>query len=171
MSHGGSKKVVLFALLANGGIAAAKFAAALATGSGAMMAEAIHSFADCGNQLLLLLGAARATKAPTVEHPLGYGREAYFWGMLVAGLLFTLGGVFSVYEGVHKLAHPEPLAVVTIPVPGSRAEMTAVPEDSVSMRLRSPGGLSAFAAAMPPLARSARTTTFFEPPWDMGRAV
>jgi cation diffusion facilitator family transporter len=109
MSHGGSKKVVVLALLANGGIAAAKAVAALATGSGAMMAEAIHSSADCGNQLLLLLGTARATKAPTVEHPLGYGREAYFWGMLVAGLLFTLGGVFSVYEGAHKLARPEPL--------------------------------------------------------------
>ncbi|NDP42776.1 MAG: cation diffusion facilitator family transporter [Aromatoleum sp.] len=109
MSHGGSKKVVILALLANGGIAAAKFAAAFLTGSGAMMAEAIHSSADCGNQTLLLVGAARAKKAPTDAHPLGYGREAYFWGMLVAVLLFSLGGVFSVYEGIHKLIDPHEL--------------------------------------------------------------
>jgi cation diffusion facilitator family transporter len=106
MSHGGSKKVVVLALLANGGIAAAKFVAAAATGSGSMMAEAIHSAADCGNQALLLIGAARAAKPPNDAHPLGYGREAYFWGMLVAVMLFTLGGGFSVYEGVHKLLDP-----------------------------------------------------------------
>jgi len=106
MSHGGSKKVVVLALLANGGIAAAKFVAAVATGSGSMMAEAIHSSADCGNQALLLIGAARAAKPPNDAHPLGYGREAYFWGMLVAVMLFTLGGGFSVYEGVHKLLDP-----------------------------------------------------------------
>jgi cation diffusion facilitator family transporter len=106
MSHGGSKKVVVLALLANGGIAAAKFVAAVATGSGAMMAEAIHSSADCGNQGLLLVGAARAKKPANDAHPLGYGREAYFWGMLVAVLLFTVGGAFSVYEGVHKLLDP-----------------------------------------------------------------
>jgi cation diffusion facilitator family transporter len=109
MSHGGSKKVVVLALLANGGIAAAKFVAALATGSGSMMAEAIHSAADCGNQALLLVGAARAAKAPDEAHPLGYGREAYFWGMLVAVLLFSVGGLFSVYEGVHKLLDPHAL--------------------------------------------------------------
>jgi cation diffusion facilitator family transporter len=112
MSHGGSKKVVVLALLANAGIAAAKFLAAVFTGSGAMMAEAIHSSADCGNQTLLLVGAARAKKPPTQAHPLGYGREAYFWGMLVAVLLFTLGGVFSVYEGVHKLLEPHQLEYV-----------------------------------------------------------
>jgi len=106
MSHGGSKKVVVLALLANGGIAAAKFVAALVTGSGSMMAESIHSAADCGNQALLLIGAARAKRPPTDAHPLGYGREAYFWAMLVAVLLFTLGGVFSVYEGFKKLFNP-----------------------------------------------------------------
>jgi cation diffusion facilitator family transporter len=106
MSHGGSKKVVVLALLANGGIAAAKFVAALATGSGSMMAESIHSAADCGNQALLLVGAARAEKPRDASHPLGYGREAYFWGMLVAVMLFTLGGGFSVYEGIHKLLDP-----------------------------------------------------------------
>lgn len=109
MSHGGSKKVVLLALAANGGIAAAKFVAAVVTGSGAMMAEAIHSSADCGNQALLLVGAARAKKPATEEHPLGYGREAYFWGMLVAVMLFTVGGSFSVYEGIHKLLDPHEL--------------------------------------------------------------
>jgi cation diffusion facilitator family transporter len=109
VSHGGSKKVVLLALLANGGIAAAKFVAAFFTGSGAMMAEAIHSAADCGNQGLLLLGAARAAKPANEAHPLGYGREAYFWGMLVAVILFTVGGSFSVYEGVHKLMDPHEL--------------------------------------------------------------
>lgn len=109
MSHGGSKKVVILALLANGGIAIAKFVAAGFTGSGAMMAEAIHSSADCGNQGLLLLGAARSTKPATENHPLGYGREAYFWGMLVAVMLFTLGGGFSVYEGIHKLLDPHDL--------------------------------------------------------------
>jgi cation diffusion facilitator family transporter len=109
MSHGGSKKVVLLALAANGGIAAAKFVAAVATGSGSMMAEAIHSAADCGNQALLLVGAARAKKPATEEHPLGYGREAYFWGMLVAVMLFTIGGSFSVYEGIHKLLDPHEL--------------------------------------------------------------
>jgi cation diffusion facilitator family transporter len=109
MSHGGSKKVVLLALAANGAIAAAKFAAAFATGSGAMMAESIHSTADCGNQGLLLLGGARAMKPPDDRHPLGYGREAYFWGLMVAVVLFTLGGSFSVYEGIHKLLDPHEL--------------------------------------------------------------
>jgi cation diffusion facilitator family transporter len=109
MSHGGSKKVVILALLANGGIAAAKFVAAIVTGSGAMMAEAIHSSADCGNQALLLVGGARSEKPATDAHPLGYGREAYFWAMLVAVMLFTLGGAFSVYEGVQKLLHPHDL--------------------------------------------------------------
>jgi cation diffusion facilitator family transporter len=109
MSHGASRKVVVLALLANGGIAAAKFAAALVTGSGAMMAEAIHSAADCGNQVLLLVGAARAARPASDAYPLGHARESYFWGMLVAVLLFTLGGVFSVGEGVEKLIDPHEL--------------------------------------------------------------
>ncbi len=109
MSHGGSKKVVILALFANGGIAIAKFVAAVFTGSGSMMAEAIHSAADCGNQGLLLLGAARAARPANEAHPLGYGREAYFWGMLVAVMLFTVGGGFSVYEGIHKILDPHEL--------------------------------------------------------------
>ncbi len=109
MAAGGSQKVVILALLANGGIAAAKFVAALFTGSGAMLAEAIHSAADCGNQGLLLLGSARARRPADERYPLGYSREAYFWGLMVAVVLFTIGGLFSVYEGVHKLFDPHEL--------------------------------------------------------------
>lgn len=112
MSHGGSRRVIVLALLANLGIAAAKTAAAIVTGSGSMLAEAIHSFADSGNQVLLLVGDARAHRPADERYPMGYGREAYFWALLVAALLFTLGGVFSGYEGMHKLLHPEPLARV-----------------------------------------------------------
>ncbi|MCX7632219.1 MAG: cation diffusion facilitator family transporter [Turneriella sp.] len=103
------KKAVYYALLANAGIALTKTAAALATGSSAMMAEAIHSFADCGNQLLLLLGMQRAERPATALHPLGYGKVSYFWSFMVALLLFSVGGLFSIYEGLHKLKQPEPL--------------------------------------------------------------
>ena len=96
-------RAVVYALLANAGIAIAKFAAALYTGSGAMLAEAIHSLADCANQMLLLWGMRRAKQEPNVEHPLGFGRVVYFYAMLVALLLFLMGGAFSVYEGVHRL--------------------------------------------------------------------
>jgi cation diffusion facilitator family transporter len=96
-------------LVVNVIIAAVKFAAAFFTGSGSMLAEAIHSFADCGNQLLLLRGVTQAKKPPDDKHPLGYGRDVYFWSFMVALLLFTGGGVFSIYEGVHKLQHPEPI--------------------------------------------------------------
>ncbi len=106
---GGSTKVVVFALVANLGIAIAKLVAAVATGSGAMMAESIHSFADSGNQGLLLLGGARAKRPANDRHPLGYGRESYFWALVVAVVLFTLGGLYSLYEGVHKLSHPTPV--------------------------------------------------------------
>ena len=112
MSHGGSRRVVLVALAANVAISLAKLAAAIATRSGSMLAEAIHSFADSGNQGLLLVGDARASRPADERHPMGYGREAYFWALLVAVLLFTLGGVFSAYEGVHKLGHPSPLSHV-----------------------------------------------------------
>ena len=104
-----SLKSILFALFANSAIAVAKGVAALVTGSGAMLAEAIHSVADAGNQLLLILGLRQTRKAPTEDHPLGFGKSIYFWSFLVAVILFSLGGMFSVYEGVHKLLHPEPL--------------------------------------------------------------
>lgn len=104
-----SLKSIFFALGANFAIAVSKLAAALFTGSGAMLAEAIHSFSDCGNQLLLILGLKTAKKPPTPDHPLGYGKEIYFWSFIVALILFSMGGLFSIYEGAHKLANPEPL--------------------------------------------------------------
>jgi len=107
--HVNSLRAVLLALGANFAIFLAKLAAAVLTGSGAMLAEAIHSLADCGNQGLLLLGMRQAGKPPSDEYPLGWGRALYFWSFVVALLLFAVGGLFSVYEGVHKLMHPEPL--------------------------------------------------------------
>jgi cation diffusion facilitator family transporter len=104
-----SLKSVLYALGANFAIAIAKSAGAAYTGSSAMLAEAIHSFADCGNQGLLLWGMRRVRKPPTEEHPLGYGKAIYFWSFIVALMLFSMGGLFSIYEGVHKLHAPEPL--------------------------------------------------------------
>jgi cation diffusion facilitator family transporter len=83
--------------------------AAYVTKSGAMLAETVHSFADCGNQLLLLLGLKQAKAEASAEYPLGSGKAIYFWSFLVAVMLFTVGGMFSLYEGVHKLQHPEPL--------------------------------------------------------------
>lgn len=110
MAGGGdSTRAILFALGANFAIAIAKGVAAFVTGSSAMLAETVHSLADCGNQLLLLLGLRQATRAPSPDHPLGYGRAIYFWSFLVAVMLFSVGGMFSIYEGVHKFQSPEPL--------------------------------------------------------------
>lgn len=103
-SHG-STRAILYALLANLGIAIAKSVAAAVTRSGAMLAEAIHSFADCANQGLLFLGMSRAKRPASAEHPLGYGKALFFWSFVVALMLFSMGGMFSVYEGVHKLTH------------------------------------------------------------------
>ena len=102
-------KAIYYALAANAGIAATKSFAAFFTGSTSMTAEAIHSFADCGNQILLMLGMKRAAAPASELHPLGYGKVSYFWSFMVALLLFSVGGVFSVYEGSHKLLHPQPL--------------------------------------------------------------
>jgi len=107
--HANPIKAILLALGANFAIFVAKLFAALVTGSGAMMAEAVHSLADCGNQGLLLLGIRQAKRPPSDEFPLGWGRALYFWSFLVAILLFSVGGMFSVYEGIHKLTSPEPL--------------------------------------------------------------
>jgi len=107
--HANSLKAILLALGANFAIFLSKLVAALITGSGAMLAEAVHSLADCGNQGLLLLGMRQADRPPSDEYPLGWGRALYFWSFLVAMLLFSVGGMFSIYEGVHKLSHPEPL--------------------------------------------------------------
>ena len=104
-----SVKSILYALFANLAIAVAKFGAAFWTGSGAMMAEAIHSLADSCNQLLLLFGMKQSIRPPDLDYPLGYGKSIYFWSFLVAVILFSLGGMFPIYEGVHKFTHPEPL--------------------------------------------------------------
>ena len=105
---------IIKSLIVNVVIAVSKGVAAAITGSGAMLAETLHSFADCGNQLLLLKGV-RATRRPADhEHPFGYGRSMYFYSFIVALLLFFGGGVFSVYEGVHKIAHPEPVGDITV---------------------------------------------------------
>lgn len=111
MSHGAdSIKSIFFALGANFAIAVAKLGAAVFTGSGAMMAESIHSFADCGNQVLLLIGIRHAKKPPSPDYPLGYGKAIYFWSFIVALILFSMGGLYSMYEGLHKLHHPEPIS-------------------------------------------------------------
>lgn len=109
-SHGSTARAILYAFIANFGIAIAKTWAAMFTGSGSMLAEAIHSYADTGNQVLLYLGLTQSRKPPDEEHPLGYGKLSYFWSFVVAILLFTMGGLFSIYEGTHKLSHPEELS-------------------------------------------------------------
>ena len=118
MSGAGEKSTshILQSLAVNVAIAVFKGGAAVYTGSGALLAETIHSSADCGNQLLLLLGVKQAGKAPDASHPLGYGRSLYFWSFMVALLLFTGGGVFSIYEGIHKMMHPEPVENVWVGV-------------------------------------------------------
>jgi cation diffusion facilitator family transporter len=115
-SHGGTARAILYAFLANGGIALAKTWAAWLTGSGSMLAEAIHSYADTGNQVLLYLGLKQSSRPPDAEHPLGYGKLSYFWSFIVALMLFSLGGLFSIYEGLHKFNNPEPLSQVWIAI-------------------------------------------------------
>lgn len=111
MAEAGSNptRAILYAFLANAGIAVAKTVAAFYTGSSSMTAEAIHSYADSGNQLLLILGLRGARRAPDLEHPLGYGKVTYFWSFIVALLLFSVGGLFSLYEGWHKLRETGPI--------------------------------------------------------------
>ena len=107
--HASSARAILYAFIANLGIALAKSWAAWFTSSGSMLAEAIHSYADCGNQLLLFVGLRQSMRPADPEHPLGYGKVSYFWSFIVALLLFSMGGLFSIYEGWHKLGAPEPL--------------------------------------------------------------
>src|SRR5215212_6849610 len=126
-----SVRSILYALGANLAIAAAKTGAAIFTGSSAMLAEAIHSYADSGNQGLLLWGMRQAKRPASADHPLGWGKAVFFWSFIVAIVLFSLGGLFSLYEGWHKLRHPEevnhPWVAVGILLFGLVAE-------SVSMR-------------------------------------
>jgi cation diffusion facilitator family transporter len=109
MSASGGKRAIVAAFLANLGIAIAKFVGFAITGASSMLSEAIHSLADTGNQGLLLLGDRRSARVADEEHPFGYGRERYFWAFVVAVVLFTLGSMFAIYEGIHKIQHPEPL--------------------------------------------------------------
>lgn len=111
-----SIRSILYALFANLSIAVAKAFAAFYTGSSAMLAEAIHSLADSCNQLLLLFGMKQSRKPPDTNYPLGYGKSIYFWSFLVAVILFSLGGMFSVYEGMHKFTNPEPLTTPMIAI-------------------------------------------------------
>ena len=110
MSTEGGMKAVIAALLANLGIAISKFVAFAFTGSSSMLSEAIHSVADSGNQVLLLVGNKRSKKAPDAQHPFGYGRRRYVYGFIVSIVLFLVGGLFSLYEGFHKFQHPEDLS-------------------------------------------------------------
>lgn len=118
----GNRRAIFAALFANLGLAAAKFVGWTITGASSMLAEGVHSLADSTNQGLLLWGGAAAARAPTPAHPFGYGRERYFWSFVVALVIFTLGGLFALYEGLQKLAHPHPmespLVAVTILVVG-----------------------------------------------------
>lgn len=130
MAKADSVRTILYALGANLAIAAGKTGAAIATGSSAMLAESIHSYADAGNQGLLLWGMKQAKRPPSIEYPLGWGKAVFFWSFIVALVLFWLGGLFSVYEGWHKLAHPEdlrwPWVAVGILVFGLAAEMVSL---------------------------------------------
>jgi cation diffusion facilitator family transporter len=116
VSAEGGTKAIVAALLANLGIAVTKFVAYLVSGSSSMLAESVHSLADSGNQVLLLVGGRRAARAATPQHPFGYGRERYVYAFVVSIVLFSVGGVFSVYEGVHKIQHPEELTNIAVPI-------------------------------------------------------
>ena len=131
MSASGGTKAIIAALLANAGIALAKFVGYLVTGSSSMLAEAVHSVADTSNQGLLLLGGKRAQRAATADHPFGYGRDRYFYSFVVALLLFSLGSVFALYEGIHKLESEEPL---TSPLVAVAILVVAIGLESFSFR-------------------------------------
>ena len=116
MSASGGGKAIIAAFLANLGIALAKFIAWFISGSASMLAEAIHSVADSGNQLLLLLGGRRAKRSADRDHPFGYGRERYVYAFVVSIILFSVGGLFSIYEGIEKLTHPHEVTNYIVPL-------------------------------------------------------
>ena len=116
MSASGGSKAIIAAFLANMGIAITKFIAWAFSGSSSMLAEAVHSVADSGNQLLLLLGGRKAKKEADEDHPFGYGRERYVYAFVVSIILFSIGGVFSIYEGIDKLRHPHELTLPWLPI-------------------------------------------------------
>jgi cation diffusion facilitator family transporter len=114
--HEGSRKAIFAALAANAGIALAKFVGFLVTGAASLAAEAVHSLADTSNQALLLLGGSRSRREATQSHPFGYGRERYFYAFIVALVLFLLGGVFAIYEGIEKLETPHELESLPVAI-------------------------------------------------------
>ena len=116
MSATGGGKAIIAALLANLGIAIAKFVGFLVSGSSSMLAESVHSLADTGNQGLLLLGGRKARKSADATHPFGYGRERYVYAFVVSIILFSVGGVFSIYEGIDKLKNPHELEMPIVPI-------------------------------------------------------
>ncbi len=116
MSATGGSRAIIAAFLANMGIAIAKFVAWAVSGSASMLAEAIHSVADSGNQLLLLFGGRQAKRQADTTHPFGYGRERYIYAFLVSIILFSVGGLFSIYEGIEKITHPHELDNLWIPL-------------------------------------------------------
>ena len=142
MSTGGeSNTAILAALGANLGIAVTKFVAFLLSGSSSMLAESVHSLADSGNQILLLIGGRRSKRAATPDHPFGFGRERYIYAFLVAIVLFAVGGLFSIYEGVHKFEHPEaierawlPIAVLLISIVLEGFSLRTAMKESASQR-------------------------------------
>ncbi|MDX2565081.1 cation diffusion facilitator family transporter [Streptomyces sp. TX20-6-3] len=116
MSASGGTKAIVAALAANLAIAVAKFVAFLFSGSSSMLAESVHSLADSGNQGLLLLGGKKAQREATPQHPFGYGRERYIYAFLVSIVLFSVGGMFAIYEGYEKIKHPHPIEAWYWPV-------------------------------------------------------
>jgi cation diffusion facilitator family transporter len=131
MSTAGSARAIVAALLANAGIAVAKFVGFLVTGSSSMLAESVHSVADTSNQGLLLFGQRAARRQADELHPFGYGRSRYFYAFVVALVLFTLGSVFALYEGYHKISHPEEL---TSPVVAIAILVLAIALEGFSFR-------------------------------------
>lgn len=116
MSASGSNKAIVSALAANVGIATTKFIAAAISGSASMLAEAIHSLADSGNQVLLIIGGKKSRKEASQSHPFGYGRQRYIFAFMVSIILFSIGGLFSVYEGIQKLSEPHELENAWLPL-------------------------------------------------------
>lgn len=116
MSTEGSMRAIIAALLANIGIAVTKFIAAAFSGSASMLAEGIHSLADSGNQILLIIGGKRSKRVATAAHPFGYGRSRYIYAFVVSIVLFSVGGLFSIMEGLNKLQHPHELEMVWLPL-------------------------------------------------------
>ena len=131
MATEGSTKAIIAALLANLGIAITKFVAYLFSGSASMLAESVHSVADSGNQLLLIIGGRRARRTASADHPFGYGRSRYVYAFLVSVVLFTVGGLFSIYEGINKLNHPHELTNVWLPI---TVLLVAIVLESFSLR-------------------------------------